>query len=389
MTTEKSDFIDHPDGESRWYDLFSRGARDWLRHNEKVREAVREQLPELISDANLAQPHEGGTVRVPVKFLEHFRFRLSEPEQGTGVGQGEAKPGDVLVGPRREQGPGGGIGGNEDGGYEFVLELKVDDIVEWLWEELKLPNLKMKSGGLSDEDYVREGWNRRGVRSRLDRRRSVKEALKRRAIRPGPDFTDDDLRFRQLVVRKRPSTEAVVFFAMDVSSSMSQEDRRLAKSFFFWVVQGLRRQYARIEPVFIAHTTSAWEFSEQEFFQVSGSGGTVASTAFDKALEIVHQRYDPSRFNIYVFYSSDGDNFRNDRENVQRALATLGGLANYTGYVEIQRHSRQMVSSEFSNLFEQFSAGDVNAGSFAVSGPGSVWDAIRAFFTEQAEEQTA
>ena len=75
-----------------------------------------------------------------------------------------------------------GAGGNEEGGYQFILELKIDDIVDWLWEELKLPNLKVKSGAVQYDDYTREGWSRRGVRSRLDRRRSLKEALKRRAV---------------------------------------------------------------------------------------------------------------------------------------------------------------------------------------------------------------
>jgi len=387
MKRESSDFIDHSNGEGRWYDLFSRGARDWLRHNAKVREAVREKLPDLISNADLIQPNGESTVRVPVKFLEHFRFRLREDGEGQGVGQGEGKPGDVLAGPREKKGTTSGEGGNDDGSYQFVLELKVDDIVEWLWEELKLPNLKAKSGGLTDRDYVREGWNRRGVRSRLDRRRSVKEALKRRAVQAdGPPFTNDDLRFRQLVVRKRPSTEAVVFFAMDVSSSMTERDRKLAKSFFFWVVQGLRRQYSRIEPVFVAHTVKAWEFGEEEFFQVTGSGGTVASTAFNKVLEVCQERYDPSRFNIYFFYASDGANFRHDREDAQAALSRLGPIANYLGYVETAPSGQQTLSSETSTLFEELAAGEASAGSFALSSPDSVWDAIRAFFTDQAQQ---
>ncbi len=145
-------------------------------------------------------------------------------------------------------------------------------------------------------------------------------------------------------MRQRPATEAVVFFAMDVSSSMTERDRRLAKTFFFWVVQGLRRQYTHIEPVFVAHTIEAWEFAEQEFFQVSGSGGTVASSAFKKISEIAAQRYDPGRFNIYVFYASDGANFRHDRESAQAALAELGEIVNYIGYVETASAAQQALS---------------------------------------------
>ena len=151
-----------------------------------------------------------------------------------------SKAGDKLgrPTPKKKQGE-KEAGGDGEGGYELILELKIDDIVDWLWEELKLPNLKRKTGATSDDELVREGWNRRGARSRLDRRRSLKEAIKRRAIdRNGPAFIDEDLRFRQLVMREKPATKAVVFLAMDVSSSMRERDRKLAKMFFFWAMQG-------------------------------------------------------------------------------------------------------------------------------------------------------
>jgi uncharacterized sporulation protein YeaH/YhbH (DUF444 family) len=377
--------FEDPSGSGRqWYDLFSRGARDWLRHNDKVRAAVRDKLPELIADSDL-QPGADQTVQVPVHFLEHARLRLRDAEESEGVGQGAGKPGDQLVQPG-DGATAKGAGGNEQGGYQFILELKIDDIVDWLWEELKLPNLKVKAGAVQYDDYTREGWSRRGVRSRLDRRRSLKEALKRRAVqRQAPPFTNDDLRYRQLAVRRRPATEAVVYFAMDVSSSMTEHDRKLAKSFFFWVVQGLRRQYTHLETVFVAHTVEAWEFAEQEFFQVSGSGGTVASTAFRKVLEIATERYEPSRFNTYVFYASDGANFHNDRDAAQAALLELGAVANYVGYVETASVAQQPLQSETALLFERLEAETGAAGRHALSSPESVWDAIRGFFSRRAE----
>src|SRR5688572_20985418 len=133
--TGSSGFVD-PSGSGRqWYDLFSRGARDWLRHNDKVRAAVRDNLPELIAGSDLL-PSSDRTVQVPVRFLEHARLRLRSAEESQGVGQGAGKPGDQLVPPEQEGGA-RGPGGNEEGGFEFILELKIDDIVDWLWEELK------------------------------------------------------------------------------------------------------------------------------------------------------------------------------------------------------------------------------------------------------------
>ena len=390
MSDDPSSFIEPDDGEKHWYDLFSRGARDWLRHNDKVSDAVRKQLPELIAKIDVLGPRSASTLRVPVRFLEHYRFRLRENATPSGVGQGQGKPGDVLAQADPDEGPGKGGGGNNEGGYEFVLELRIDDIVDWLWEELELPDLRRKEGRVEDQDFTREGWNRRGVRSRLDRRRSVREAIKRRAhYADGPAFTDEDLRYRQLVMRKQPSTAAVVIFAMDVSSSMTEEDRRLAKTFFFWVVQGLKRQYAQIEPVFIAHTVEAWEFNEDEFFQVTGSGGTVASTAFAKALEVVGQRFDPGRFNIYLFYASDGDNFPHDGDPARETLRKLAEVANFEGYVEVQSRSHSERRSEMGEIFDKLEADGAPVGSFLLTDADAVWSAIRAFFTRQSADERA
>src|SRR5712672_3509288 len=130
----------------KWYDLFSRGARDWLRHDEKVRESVRKHLPQIISGGDVIND-TSRTVRVPVKMLEHYHFRLRRPEEQQGAGQGKAKPGDVFSAPGREQGQGEkGPGGRDEGEVQLLLEFKIDDIVDWLWEALKLPNLKARVG---------------------------------------------------------------------------------------------------------------------------------------------------------------------------------------------------------------------------------------------------
>jgi uncharacterized sporulation protein YeaH/YhbH (DUF444 family) len=371
-----------------WYDLFSRGARDWLRHNDKIREAVRNGLPDLIAESGVLSGSGGRTVQVPVRFLEHYRFRLSSPESQTGVGQGEGEPGDVL---RQADRPGPGAGkkgaGHGDGGLEFVIELKVDEIVDWLWEELALPNLKPKYGTTQEDEYLRTGWDKRGARARLDRRRTMKEAIKRRHVQAdGPLFTDDDLRYRQLVKKPRPTTDAVLLLALDVSSSMTEQDRKLAKTFFFWVLQGLRRQYRRIETAFVAHTVEAWEFAEEEFFQVSAHGGTVASRAFRKVTDIVAERFDPGRYNVYLFYASDGENAPHDRDTSLNLLRELGEQASFLGYVETTQVDPMPLGSETGTIFRRLAEEGLPAGAYSLHREPDVWDAIRAFFTRQAED---
>jgi uncharacterized sporulation protein YeaH/YhbH (DUF444 family) len=235
---------------------------------------------------------------------------------------------------------------------------------------------------------VREGWDKKGARSRLDRRRTIKEAVKRRAVQGSAavPIVNDDLRYRQLVRRQQPSTNAVVFFLLDVSSSMDDQCRRLAKTFFFWVLQGIRRQFINVETVFIAHTVSAWEFEEQEFFQVRGEGGTQSSTAFQKAVEVAAERYDPARYNSYLFYASDGDNFMEDRHRARALLEGLAGQMNFLGYAEVSSRHHQRLNTEVGVLFRRLAEQGAPSGSYAISSEADIWPAIKAFFTEQADE---
>jgi hypothetical protein len=384
----------HPSADpTRWYDLFSRGARDWLRHNQKVRASVREALPDLVAQADLAGPGETRSIRVPVRLLEHYRFRLRETETTTGAGQGGGvRPGDVLREGRDER-PGAGAsgaGGSGGGGVELVLEIDVSDLLDWLWEELRLPRVQPRPANvLADEELVREGWDRRGARSRLDRRRTIKEAVKRRAAQPvSPAITDEDLRFRQIALRRRPTTQAAIVFVLDVSSSMGEDARKLAKNFFFWALQGLRRQYRRIETAFVAHTVEAWELQEAEFFQVRASGGTRASVGLERAAAILRERFDPARYNDYVFYASDGDNFPEDREAARSVLATLADLAAFSGYLEVADRGPQRLETELAALFADVEAraGRSRVGSYTVHSHDELWAAVRRFFVDQVAE---
>jgi len=372
--------------ETPWYDLFSRGARDWLRHNQKVREAVKNTLPEILSGEDLMSgDSKNRTVMVPVKFLEHSRFRLADPSSQQGAGQGQGQPGDVLQQGREKGDAQSQSGGTENGEIRFVVEMKLEEIIDWIWEELKLPDLKPKRTATMDEpDYVREGWDRRGARSRLDRRRTLKEAVKRRSIQENPiPIVNEDLRFRQLVRRSTPSMNAAVIFALDVSGSMDEAQRKLAKQFFFFALQGIRRQYTKVDTVFLAHAAQAWEFDESQFFQASSSGGTVSSCAFQLALDVTKERYDPSRYNLYFFYASDGENAAEDREPAAAALRLLAAQTNYSGYVETGGVATfRPRETQVAEVFGEMKGAGLPVGMSQLSSQEDVWRAIREFFKE-------
>lgn len=377
--------------DTAWYGLFSRGARDWLRHNGKVRDAVRKHLPELIAGPDLITGPSERTVSVPVRLLEHAHFRLADAHIQGGAGQGEAAAGTVLQPARPPAGGEPADGGNGDGGLRLLLEFSVDDIMDWLWDELQLPELQAKSGGVLEESaWVREGWDKRGVRARLDRRRTAKEAIKRRALQADAlPFTDDDLRYRQLVARPRPGTQACVYFVIDVSASMTETERRLAKSFFYFALQGLRRTYGKVDVHFVAHTTHAWEFTEAQFFQVSGMGGTIASSAFRLVLDALARAGAGPHQNNYLFYASDGENFTEDRGAASTALTKLGSMLNYIGYVETLPGMPRMLDTEMRRLCKELARGGMPIGSSVLTNTDDVWQALRTFFTRGATAAAA
>ncbi|HET7157405.1 MAG TPA: DUF444 family protein, partial [Burkholderiales bacterium] len=219
---------------------------------------------------------------------------------------------------------------------------------------------------------------------RLDRRRTVKQAIRRRAIQTdAAPFTDEDLRFRQLKRRDRPATNAAVIFALDVSGSMGDTERQLAKTFFFFALQGIRRQYTKVEVAFVAHSAEAWEFNETQFFQTSGTGGTVSSTAFKLSKEIIRERFDPAQYNVYLFYASDGENLVDDREPAIQALREVCVGLNYGGFVEIRPAYGISPDTELTGIFSRVQSEGFPLGQARVTGRADVWNALRQFFQEQ------
>ena len=267
-------------------DLFSRGARDWLRHNEKVREAVRAAPPEIISNADvLGGGHR--TVRVPVKLLEHYRFRLRQPESHTDAGQG-ARAGRCVRAPRTRPAARQGPGHHEPGGISSCWNSSIDDIVDWLWEELELPNLQARNRwpGRRGRHTRRLGPPRRAIAARpAPLHEGSRQATPRAGrVRP-PTFTDDDLRYRQLVARAAAHNPGRVFFAMDVSGSMSEERSSARQDILLLGRAGSAPPVQYLETVFVAHTSKRGSSRNRSSSSVTGTGGTVASSAFEKVLE--------------------------------------------------------------------------------------------------------
>jgi uncharacterized protein len=136
----------------------------------------------------------------------------------------------------------------------------------------------------------------------------------------------------------------------------------------------------------VAHTTEAWEFNEPEFFQVSGSGGTVASAGFLKVREVMDERFNAARSNVYLFYASDGDNAVSDAQEARSSLAAIVADTCYTGYVEVSSGVSRQLDTETGKLYAELNAAGCAAGSYALNDFDDVWGAVRHFFTAHNQE---
>src|SRR5690606_34651697 len=184
---------------------------------------------------------------------------------------------------------------------------------------------------------------------------------------------------------RQPALQAVVACVLDISGSMDAERRKLAKTFFFWAAQGLRRQYGQLDTIFVAHTNEAWEFEESAFFEATATGGTVASAAFCLIQEIFAERFPAAQYNRYLLYASDGDNFPDDRAAAEAALLRLLPETNFVGFVETPQNRFESGRSEMGRMFKSLHARDLPVASHTIHEDSDVWDAIRGFFQQQIE----
>src|SRR5919205_3468381 len=327
------------------WSLQRKGIIDQERHKERVREAIRKNLGSIVSNEAIILSDGRRTVKVPIRSLDEYKFRFDHRKRKqVGTGDGKTRVGDVIAREGHGQGPGPGKGpgpaGQDAGAEYYEAEVDIDELAALIFEDLQLPFLEDKAKKAVPAQTTRFNEIRRtGVFSNLDKRRMILENIKRNARESNePRFggvRKEDLRFKTWEEDKRYESNAVVLALMDVSGSMGEFKKYVARSFFFWMVRFLRTKYDNVEIVFISHHTEAREVSEEQFFTQGESGGTVVSSAYQLALDVIEQRFNPRDWNVYPFHFSDGDNYYSDNEEAVRLADELIQTCNLFGYGEI------------------------------------------------------
>jgi hypothetical protein len=331
-------------------------------------------------DRDITDVLEGGEVSIPLDGMNEPRFRR---EGGTRdmvlPGNKKFVEGDVL--PRSGEGRGRkasdpGEGDSEDA-FRFVLSR--DEFVDLFLDDLDLPDLaKRKLAEAESEGLRRAGYSTSGSPANISVSRTVRLALARRVAlrRPRPEtiaqleaeladcdearrvelmaeietlkakirripFIDPiDIRFRRFETVPKLVAQAVMFCLMDVSGSMSEHMKDLAKRFYMLLYVFLTRRYRHVEIVFIRHTDRAEEVDEDTFFHGPASGGTLVSSALEAMHEIARSRFRPADWNIYAAQASDGDNSTSDSDAVSRLLTEkILPVSQFFAYLEVDETS--------------------------------------------------
>jgi sporulation protein YhbH len=325
------------------WSLQRKGIIDQERHKERVKEAIRKNLGSIVSDEAIILSDGRRTVKVPIRSLDEYKFRFDHRKRKhVGQGDGKTRVGDVLA-REQQQGKGqGGAGqaGGEGGAEYYEAEINIDELAALIFEDLHLPFLEEKAKKAIPSRATRFNEIRRtGVMANLDKRRMILENVRRNARENrGAKFGNvkkEDLRFKTWEETYKYESNAVVIAMIDISGSMGEFKKYIARSFYFWMVRFLRTKYDNVEIVFISHHTEAREVTEEQFFTQGESGGTVVSSAYHLALDIIRDRYRPSDWNIYPFHFSDGDNYYSDNEEAVRLADELIQTCNLFGYGEI------------------------------------------------------
>jgi uncharacterized sporulation protein YeaH/YhbH (DUF444 family) len=390
------------------------------------------QLKRAVADAvnrrSITDIDNGEKVGIPSRDISEpvFRHGPGGTREMVHPGNKDFLPGDRI--PRPEEGAGGGSGrgraGNSGTGEDdFVFELSREEFMDLLFDDLELPNLvRNQLQGTTEFKPVRAGYTTDGAPANIDVVRSLKGAIARRTALGGPyrgrlreaereleellaagaaeddkrvlalreeidrlktrlaalPFIDTfDLRYQSFTKQPEPTSKAVMLCIMDVSGSMDQVRKNLAKRFFILLYLFLQRNYDKIEVVFIRHHTIAQEVDEQEFFYSRETGGTVVSSSLNLAYDILRERYDSSVWNVYTAQASDGDNWDSDSAVCREILTTkLLPLMRYYAYVEITPRQHQSLWYAYQDV----SAVHPHFAMQEIEGPEDIYPVFRELF---------
>ncbi|MGF1723413.1 YeaH/YhbH family protein [Photobacterium nomapromontoriensis] len=390
------------------------------RHKQQIKESI----ADAVNKRSITDVESGEDITIPSRDIHEPSFHQGRGGQREVVhpGNDQFSPGDRIDRPQGGAGQGGAGEGQAsqdgEGQDEFVFQISKDEYLDLLFEDLELPNLeKNQLNKVVEWKTFRSGYKSSGVPANIAivkslqnslARRTAMTAAKRRHLHeleealdrlmntePAQPFEEErvkseiltlrdrinkvpfidtfDLRYKNYERRPQPTSQAVMFCLMDVSGSMDQATKDMAKRFYILLYLFLNRTYKNVDVVFIRHHTQAKEVDEHEFFYSQETGGTIVSSALRLMDEIIKKRYSPAEWNIYAAQASDGDNWADDSPGCRELLdKQILPVTRYYSYIEITRRAHQ-------TLWREYEALQASHGNFAMQNIRSVDDIFPVF----------
>ncbi|MFU0789604.1 sporulation protein YhbH [Cerasibacillus sp. JNUCC 74] len=382
MQEEKGSFVVSKEN----WSLHRKGYQDQKRHMDKVKDAIKNNLPDLVSEENIIMSDGKEVIKIPIRSLDEYKIRYNYNHiKHVGQGKGDSQVGDIIGRAPGDNVQGGGNGkkaGDQPGTDYYEAEVSVEEIENVLFHELELPNLQEKEQAeIVTEKIEFNDVRKKGLMGNIDKKRTILTAIKRNAKAGKPGITpinQDDLRFKTWNEVTKPESKAVVLAMMDTSASMGIFEKYAARSFFYWMTRFLRTKYETVEMEFIAHHTEAKIVSEENFFSKGESGGTICSSAYYKALELINSNYPPSRYNIYPVHFSDGDNMTSDNPTCIELVKEMMSLSSMFGYGEVNSYHRK---STLMRAFEEID--DPKFRYYIIKEKTDIYEALKAIFKKE------
>jgi uncharacterized sporulation protein YeaH/YhbH (DUF444 family) len=372
----------------------------------RYRKHIKKAVTDAISRRSITDIEHGEEIHIPTDDMKESFFHHGKGGHAERIlpGNEDFIGGDHIERPPSGGGSGSGSGASDSGKGEdeFVFQITQAEFLDFMFDELALPNMVKRQLAGSDEFILRQaGFSNQGSPGQVDVVRSLKSAHARRiALTSGkrkklkeleqqlhllvaqdpilqnkleikqlrekisalksrvkrvPWLDDFDLKYHLRVKEPAPQAKAVMFCIMDVSGSMNQATKEIAKRFFILLYLFIQRNYQRTEIVFIRHHTVAMEVDEQEFFYSRETGGTIVSSALKLMQQIIEQRYPLGDWNIYAAQASDGDNWNNDSAVCTEVLCKgLLSKLQYFSYIEITPNAHQLLWHAYQQVKENF-----------------------------------
>ena len=379
----------------------SKGKKDAKRHRDKQREAIKERLPEIISEESLITQRKGKTVKIPIKSIQIPSFRPKRDNSSGGIGQGKGRPGDII-GQRPGDTYEPGQAGQEPGEDYIETEIEIEELIELILEDLGLPRLEEKEAKdlIVSLGYKIKGTTTAGPFVLLDRRKTVQEGIRRfwaylkalqnesgsddltcykalkkasgslegalailksglvldieaLEIEPFPIIFNEDMRFKKIEEDVQKQSSAVIIAMMDVSGSMDDMKKYLSRSMLLWLTEFLKKIYDEVTIRFIVHHTVAKNVDEDLFFHTMESGGTNCYTAYELANNLIDTEYPTHKWNVYIWHFSDGDDSNPDR-TIEEVVKLIDKKVNMIGYGQVMPTTERNFFAASTTLWEKF-----------------------------------